>query len=99
MRKRGFGHMLRPRSACVSTQSHQDLPCPLTESLDTTGCMNGEQRPGYYLVHAQNDLNLRMFEGFSLDATHGCLTDLLHLKQLTEHGNYLNNIVIGPCQV
>ena len=36
----------RPRSACASAQSDQDLPCPLTESLeDTTECTNGEQRP------------------------------------------------------
>ena len=39
--------------------------------FDTTECMNGEQRPGCYFAHAQDDLNLhilRMFEGtFSLD--------------------------------
>ena len=58
----------RPRSA----QSDQGLHCPLTESLNTTKCMNGKQRPGWYFAHAQDDLNLRilrMFEGtFSLDA-------------------------------
>ena len=32
----------RPRSA----QSDQGLCCPLTESVDTTECINGEQRPG-----------------------------------------------------
>ena len=36
--------------------------------------MNGEQRPGWYFAHAQDDPNLRilcMFEGtFSLDAAH-----------------------------
>ena len=26
--------------------SDQGLHCPFTESLDTTECMNGEQRPG-----------------------------------------------------
>ena len=44
--------------------------CLLSESLDTTECMSGEQRP----AHVQDDLNLcilRMFEGtFSLDADH-----------------------------
>ena len=61
----------RPRSACASAQSDQGLHCPLTESLDTIECMNGEQKPGWYLAHAQDDLNLRilrMFVGtFSLD--------------------------------
>ena len=36
----------------------QGLPCPLTESLDITECMNGEQRPGRYFADAQDDLNL-----------------------------------------
>ena len=62
----------KPRAACASAQSHQDLHCPLTESLDTTEYMNGEQRTGRYFAHMQYDLNLRilcMFEGtFSLDA-------------------------------
>ena len=64
----------RPRSACASAQSDQDLHCPLTESLDTTKYMNGEQKPGWYFAHAQVDQNLRIlcsFEGiFSLDAVH-----------------------------
>ena len=29
----------RPRSDCAFAQSDQGLHCPLTESLDTTGCM------------------------------------------------------------
>ena len=36
----------RPRSACASAQTDQGLRCPLTESLDTTECINGEQIPG-----------------------------------------------------
>ena len=32
----------RPRSACVSTQSNQDLHCPLTASLETTGCIKSK---------------------------------------------------------
>ena len=30
----------------ASAQSDQHLPCPLTESLDTIECINGEQIPG-----------------------------------------------------
>ena len=66
MRETVFGHMQ------TFVQSDQDLHCPLTESLATTECMNGEQTPGWNI--AQDDLNLhilRMFEGtFSLDAIH-----------------------------
>ena len=49
-------------------QSDQGLQFQLTESLDTTECMNGEQRPGCYFVHAQDDLYVRilhMFKGTS----------------------------------
>ena len=63
-----------PRTACAFTQSDQVLHCLLTESLDTTECMNRGQRLGGYSVHVQDDLNLhslRMFKGtFSLDS--GC---------------------------
>ena len=48
----------RPRSACISAQSDQDLHCPPNESLDTTECMNGEQRSGWQLAHMQDDVNL-----------------------------------------
>ena len=52
-------------------KSDQGLHCPLTESLNTTECMNGEQRSGWYFGHVQDDLNLLilcLFEGtFSLD--------------------------------
>ena len=44
--------------ACPSVQSDQGLHCPLIESLDTTECMNGEQRPRWYFAHVQDDLNL-----------------------------------------
>ena len=60
-----------PKSPCASAQSEQDLHCPLTESWDTTECMNVEQKPGLYVAYAQEDLNpgiLRMFESMvSLD--------------------------------
>ena len=46
-----------PRSAYASAQSDQGIPCPLTESLDTIECINGEQRPGWDLAHAPDDVN------------------------------------------
>ena len=62
------------KSPDQQAQSDQGLHCPLTESLDTTECLNGEQRPGQYFAHAQADLNLHilcMFEGtFLLVADH-----------------------------
>ena len=36
----------RPRSDCGDAQSDQGLRCPLTKSLDTRECINGEQMPG-----------------------------------------------------
>ena len=63
-----------PRSACASAQSDQGFHCPLIESFDTTECKNGEQRPRWYFVHAQDDLDLlilRMLKGtFSLGEAH-----------------------------
>ena len=59
---------------CASAQSDQGLHCPLTELLDTTECMDREQRPGWYFAHAQDAVSLRilhMFDGtFSLNAAH-----------------------------
>ena len=56
------------------SQSDQGLRCPLTESLNTTECMNRERRPGWDYAQAQDELNLRslsIYEGtFSLDAVH-----------------------------
>ena len=43
---RGICGWRRPRSDCASAQSDQDFHCLLTESLDTTECMNEEQSPG-----------------------------------------------------
>ena len=45
----------RPGSACASAQSDQGLCCPLTESLDTVECINGEQMPGWDFVHARDE--------------------------------------------
>ena len=55
-----------PRSICAVVQSDQGLDCQLTESLDTTECMNGERGPRWYFAPVQDDLNLcilHMFEG------------------------------------
>ena len=54
----GIRRQLRSRSACAFAQSDQGYHCPLTESLHTTEYMNGEQKPGWYSVHTQDDLNL-----------------------------------------
>ena len=50
----------RPRLACTSAQSDQGFGCPLSELLDTIECMNGEQRPGWYMAHALDDWNPQM---------------------------------------
>ena len=53
-------------------KSDQGLHCLLTESLDTTECINGEQRQGFYFEHAQGDLNLHflyMFESTFFGST------------------------------
>ena len=55
----------RQQSPDQPAQSDQGLHCQLTESLDTTKYMNGQQRLGYF-AHPQSDLNLQilhMFEG------------------------------------
>ena len=52
--------------AFKSVQSDQGLLYLLTNSPNTTECMNGEQRPGWYFVNVQDDLNLcilHMLEG------------------------------------
>ena len=75
----------RPRSACASAQSDQGLHCPLTESLDTTECINGEQRLGRYFVHAQDDLNLHIFCACSkalFRLTRSILLDINHCTPL-----------------
>ena len=42
----------RSRSACAFAQSDQGLCCPLTESLDTIECINGEQIHECNFAHA-----------------------------------------------
>ena len=84
-----WGHQWSTQ-ACASAQFDQGLHCPLTETLDTTECMNREQRPGWYFAHAQVYLNmriLRMFEGtFSLNLAQIVISPLqedLHFGQLS----------------
>ena len=69
MQKSVFGQM-RTVKAQISLRIRAVWSVPsltLSESLGTVECMNGEQRPGWYCVHVQDDLNLRilhMFEDF-----------------------------------
>ena len=49
-----------PRSDCAYTQSDLGLRCPLLESLYNIECMHGEQRQGWDLVHAHDDVNLHI---------------------------------------
>ena len=62
-------------------RADQKLHCPLTESLATTECMNGEQMSGWYFAHVQDYLNLcilRMFEGsFSLDMARNLIGNIM----------------------
>ena len=41
--------------ACGSAQSDQCLRCPLTESLDTMKCINGEQIPRWDFAQAWDE--------------------------------------------
>ena len=61
----GIGRERRPRSASASAQTRQDLPYSLTEWIHTTECMNEEQGPGWYFLHAQDNLNLRIMHFFA----------------------------------
>ena len=42
---RGMRRQRRPRSDCADAHSDQGFRCPLSESLATIRCINGEQRP------------------------------------------------------
>ena len=76
MPKRVSRHM-RTAKALLSLRICADWSGPSLSAHKITGyyrIMNGEQRPGWYFAHAQNNLNMRilhMLEGiffFSLDA-------------------------------
>ena len=88
MQKRAFGMICgqqRHRSAWASAQSDQGLHCPRTSSLNTTKWMTEEQRPGWYFLHAQNELNL-------------CILRMLQKKPfcLTRPIWWQNGLVIKP---
>ena len=57
MRKRVFGHMRTAKAqiSLSSAQSDHGLRCLLTELLNTTECINGEQMPGLDFVHARDE--------------------------------------------
>ena len=44
----GICRQQRPRSACPYVLSDQGFHCPLTETLDTTECINVEQMLGFF---------------------------------------------------
>ena len=69
----------RPRSACASAQADQGLRCPLTESLKTIECINGEQMPRWYFAHVQDESE---FVHFSYAQRHFFAWHGLHLKML-----------------
>ena len=91
MRKSIFGYM-RPTKAQSSLHIRavwQRLHCPLKETLDTTECMNGQQRPGWYVAYVQGDVNpliLHILEGmFSLNEANSnlsCAPFLRHMSYL-----------------
>ena len=56
-----------PDQPFAFAQSDQGLPCPLTASLNTTDCMNGEQKasPRRFFAHMQDDRNLHILHIFS----------------------------------
>ena len=71
MRTLIFGHTWTTKA---NEQADLGLHSLLTESVDVTECMNGEQRPRWCFTHVRNDRNLCilcMYEGtFLLDMAH-----------------------------
>ena len=96
----GYVRTGRPRSDCADAQSDLGLRCPLTESLDTTECMNGEQKLGLQFAHAQDDQNLgilRMFDGtFSLDAAH-IIKEIQPGRNRKQSGHLLKTMFVCLC--
>ena len=72
----------RPRSDFADAKSNQGLLYPLTETLATTECMNAEQRVGWYVAHAHDDLNLRMLRMFESSLPALLYVDLSRLKYI-----------------
>ena len=73
---------------CLRAYVHQGLHCVLTESLDTTECMNGEQRCRWYFAHAQDDLNLHILP---------CLKSILLLNQSSWYTSLSNQEIDSTC--
>ena len=81
-RLQGMCRQQRPRSACASAQSDQGLRCPLTEILDITEWMKGEQMPRWYFSHEQVDLNVQFAHVWRhVFAWHGQIKTLFISKQ------------------
>ena len=72
-----------PRSACTSAHSDQGLHCRLTESLDTTECMNWDQSPD----------TLRMRRMIWICAVCACSKVPCRLKQFNISGEFSKNIL------
>ena len=49
------------RSACIFARSDQGRRSPLTETLDTTEYINGEQMPEYDYLHALGESGIYAF--------------------------------------
>ena len=78
MWKRVFGHM-RTAKVQISLRIRAGWSGPLLSAdkvIGSADCFNGEQMPGWYFEHVEDDLNLHilhMVEGtFSLDLAHIC---------------------------
>ena len=63
-RLRAYTDSKGPDHPTLSAESDQGLHSPLTESLDTIKCRNGQQRPGLYCAHAQADLHMWILSKF-----------------------------------
>ena len=77
MRKHVFGHIRTAKSsACATTQSDEGLSCPLTKSLDTTECMNGQQR--LELEHARDESEFVHFaHAFKFDVAQFLVSNII----------------------
>ena len=74
-----------PRSACAYAQSDRRLHCLLKEALDTTGSINGKQKPERYFAHTKDHLSLCILRTLectiSLDAAQMSITFKLDFKE------------------
>ena len=61
----GICRQRRPSSACAFSQSDRGIHCPLTELLDTTECVNGNQKHGYDTLRVRRILWMRILLVFA----------------------------------